>query len=343
MEFTAQQIAEVIQGQIEGDPDTRVSKLAKIEEGKKGDLSFLSNQKYTPYLYSTEASIVLVNQSFKAEKSFKATLIRVEDSYVAFGKLLEFYDQAKKPVAGISALSSVSASAQIGVNVYVGDFTVIESNVHIGENSHIYPQVYIGADVKIGSNATIYPGVKIYGECIIGNHCTIHAGTIIGADGFGFAPQGEAYTKLPQIGNVIIEDQVEIGANACIDRATLGSTIIRKGVKLDNLIQVGHNAIIDESTVIAAQSGISGSAKIGKHVMMGGQVGIVGHLKVGDKAMIAAQSGVSSNVKEGSVVMGSPSMEIGHYKKSYVLFRNLVRIVQRLDQLEKILKEKIGK
>ncbi len=334
MEFTAQQIADVVGGQIEGNAQARVRSLAKIEEGKEGDLSFLSNPKYTHFIYKTKASVVLVNEDLKPDHSVQATLVRVENAYVAFGKLLRFYNDARKPKPLISTKASLEEDIKIGDKVSIGDFTVIQSGAVLGDNVCIYPQVFIGSNVKIGNNSVIHPGVKIYQDCIIGDDCIIHSGSVIGADGFGFAPHDGTYDKLPQIGNVVIEDHVEIGANTCIDRATLGSTVICKGAKLDNLIQTGHNAIIGANTVIAAQSGISGSSVIGSNVMMGGQVGIVGHLKVGNGAMIAAQSGVSTNIPDGQVVMGSPAMEIKRYKKAYVIFRNLARLLKRVDDLE---------
>ncbi len=334
MEFTAQQIADVVSGQIEGNAQALIRSLAKIEEGKEGDLSFLSNPKYTHFIYTTNASVVLVNEGLKLEHAVQATLVRVKNAYVAFGKLLQFYNDARKPKAIISKKASLEGDIKIGDNVSIGDFTVIQSGAVLGDNVCIYPQVFIGSNVKIGKNSVIHPGVKIYQDCIIGDECIIHSGSVIGADGFGFAPHDGTYDKLPQIGNVVIEDHVEIGANTCIDRATLGSTVICKGAKLDNLIQTGHNAIIGSNTVIAAQSGISGSSVIGSNVMMGGQVGVVGHLKVGNGAMIAAQSGVSTNIPDGQVVMGSPAMEIKRYKKAYVIFRNLARLLKRVDDLE---------
>jgi len=340
MEFTAQQIAEIINGTIEGSADVKVNTLSKIEDGKTGSLTFLANPKYTQFIYTTEASIVIVNNDFKAENKIKSTLIRVDDAYSAFAQLLEAYNQIKLNKSGISKLAAIAESATIGKNVYIGEFVVIGENAKIGDDSKIYPQTMIGDNTVIGSGCLIFPGVKIYSDNIIGKNCTFHSGVVIGGDGFGFAPQSDNnFKKVAQIGNVIIEDNVEIGSNTCIDRATLGSTIIRKGAKIDNLIQIGHNVEIGENTVIAAQSGVSGSTKIGKNCMIGGQVGIIGHLVIGDGVMIAAQSGVGSNVKDGSIIQGSPSFEIGKYRKSYVHFRNLSNIVSRLDNLEKNHKE----
>lgn len=341
MNFTAKEIAKLLNGKVEGNTETTVIKLAKIEEGEPGSLSFLANPKYTQYLYTTKASIVIVSKDFKPEKKVDATLIKVDNAYSAFARLLELYNKIKLDKKGISSGAFISDSAKTGNDVYIGDFTYIGKNVEIGDNSKIYPHVYLGDNVKIGNNTTIFAGVKIYSDNFIGNNCVIHSGVIIGSDGFGFAPQEDNnYKKVAQIGNVIIEDNVEIGANTTIDRATLGSTIIRKGVKLDNLIQVAHNVEIGENTVIAAQTGISGSTTIGKNCMIAGQVGIIGHLNIGNNVKIAAQSGVSTNLKDDSIVFGSPAFEAGRYKKAYVHFRNLQKIVKRIDELEKALKQK---
>ncbi len=341
MNFTAKEIAKLLNGKVEGNTETTVIKLAKIEEGEPGSLSFLANPKYTQYLYTTKASIVIVSKDFKPEKKVDATLIKVDNAYSAFARLLELYNKIKLDKKGISSGAFISDSAKTGNDVYIGDFTYIGKNVEIGDNSKIYPHVYLGDNVKIGNNTTIFAGVKIYSDNFIGNNCVIHSGVIIGSDGFGFAPQEDNnYKKVAQIGNVIIEDNVEIGANTTIDRATLGSTIIRKGVKLDNLIQVAHNVEIGENTVIAAQTGISGSTTIGKNCMIAGQVGIIGHLNIGNNVKIAAQSGVSTNLKDDAIVFGSPAFEAGRYKKAYVHFRNLQKIVKRIDELEKALKQK---
>lgn len=339
MKFTASQIAEALGGIVIGNKDIEVTDLSKIEEGKTGTLSFLSNPKYTKYIYTSQASIIVVNESFEAEKDISSTLIKVKDAYVAFSQLLEMYSQAKKQKTGISPLAHISKSAKIGKNTYIGEFVVISDNVVIGENAHIQAQSFIGENTKIGQNLTMYSGAKIYTDCIIGNECTFHSGVIIGGDGFGFAPQeGDNYKKLPQIGNVIIEDKVEVGSNTTIDRATLGSTIIREGVKLDNLIQIAHNVEIGKNTVIAAQTGISGTSTIGEYCMIGGQVGIAGHLKIGNKVMIAAQSGIGSNIADGKVIQGSPAFDIRPYTKSYVHFRRLPDIVKRIESLESNIK-----
>ncbi len=335
MEFSASQIAAVIEGIVEGNPDVKISRLSKIEEGEPGTLSFLANPKYTPFIYTTKASIVIVNKDFSPDQPLSTTLIRVEDAYTAFARLLEMYNKIKNEKRGISSLSFVAKSAVIGKDVYIGEFAYIGENVTVGDNTKIFPHVFLGDNVKVGSNSTLYAGVIIYSENIIGNECTIHGGVVIGADGFGFAPQQDKnYKKVAQIGNVIIEDNVEIGSNTTIDRATLGSTIIRQGAKLDNLIQIAHNVEIGENTVIAAQTGISGSTKIGKNCMIAGQVGFVGHLSIGDDVKIGAQSGVSGNLKDGSIYMGSPAIDISIHRRALVHFKNLPEIVKRLDQLE---------
>jgi UDP-3-O-[3-hydroxymyristoyl] glucosamine N-acyltransferase len=337
MEFTAQKIAELLKGEVDGNKDVLLNKLSKIEDGEEGSLSFLANPKYTKFVYSTKASAVIVAKTFKPEKPFGTTLIRVDDPYTAFAQLLDFYNKMKLNKTGVSKMSSIPDSAKIGKDVYIGEFVVIGENVIIGDNSKIYPQTFIGDNVKIGENATLFSGVKIYPDTVLGKNCTIHSGVVIGCDGFGFAPQSEKnYIKIVQVGNVILEDDVEIGSNTTIDRATLGSTIIKKGVKLDNLIQIAHNVEIGENTVIAAQTGVSGSTKIGKNCMIGGQVGIIGHLVIADEVKIAAQSGLSKSIlKKGSVVQGSPAFEIKKYMHSYVHFRNLGDIVGRINALEK--------
>ena len=336
MEFTAQKIAELLKGEVEGNQEVKLNKLSKIEEGEEGSLSFLANPKYKKFIYSTQASAVIVAKTFKPEKPINTTLIKVDDPYTAFAQLLEFYNQIKLNKTGISKMASIADSAKIGKDAYIGDFVSIGENVIIGDNAKIYPQTYIGDNVKVGEHTTLFAGVKIYSECVIGKNCTIHAGVVIGSDGFGFAPQSDNnYKKIAQIGNVIIEDNVEIGSNTTIDRATLGSTIIRKGVKLDNLIQIAHNVEIGENTVIASQTGVSGSTKIGKNCMIGGQVGIIGHLIIADEVKIAAQSGLSKNIlKKGSIVQGSPAFEVKKYMLSYIHFRNLGNIVERIEKLE---------
>lgn len=341
MEFTAQQIADLLEGRVEGDANVKVSRLAKIEEGEPGTLTFLANPKYEEFIYSTRASLVIVNDSFVAEHAIQSTLVRVKDAYKSFAVLLDTYNKIIQNKTGLEEPHYLSKTAQIGQNPYIGAFVYVGENTIIGDNVKLYPGVYIGDNVKIGSNTTIFAGVKIYSETSIGKECRIHSGVVIGGDGFGFAPQDDSnYLKVAQIGNVIIEDYVEIGSNTTIDRATLGSTIIRKGVKLDNLIQVAHNVEIGDHTVIAAQTGIAGSTKIGRFCMIGGQVGIVGHLVIADKVKIAAQSGVGSSLnKEGEIIQGSPAFPIGEYKKSYVGFRKLPEIMSKLEELEKLVKE----
>ncbi|WP_445385080.1 UDP-3-O-(3-hydroxymyristoyl)glucosamine N-acyltransferase [Robiginitalea sp. IMCC44478] len=336
MEFTASQIAGILEGEVEGNPEIAVHKLAKIEEGTEGSLTFLANPKYTPYIYSTEASIIIVNKGFVPEQDLKSTLIKVEDAYKSFSKLLAYYNQVKNNKTGIESPVFVSESASYGSDLYLGAFSYLGNNVEIGDNVKIYPNVYIGDNVKIGDNSTVFAGAKIYSETIIGKDCVIHSGVILGADGFGFTPDEEgAFSKVPQTGNVILEDHVDVGAGTTIDRATLGSTILRRGVKLDNQIQIAHNVEIGEHTVIAAQTGIAGSTKIGKHCMIGGQVGIVGHIVIGDRVKIQAQSGISRNIKSDEVLQGSPALNYGDYNKSYVHFKNLPRIVNRIEDLEK--------
>jgi UDP-3-O-[3-hydroxymyristoyl] glucosamine N-acyltransferase len=341
MEFTARQIGDLLKGTVEGDSDARVNRLSKIEEGEKGSLSFLSNPKYSQFLYTTKASIVIVNEDFIAEQSVNSTLIRVKNAYEGFVQLLEVYNQIQRDKKGIEQPSFISPSAKLGENCYVGAFAYIGNNAVIGKNVKIYPQVYIGDNVVIGDNTSLFAGVKIYSDCIIGHDCTLHTGTVVGADGFGFMPNSaNEYKKVSQIGNVIIEDHVEIGANTTIDRATLGSTIIRKGVKLDNLIQIAHNVEIGENTVIAAQSGVAGSTKIGKDCMIGGQVGIVGHISIADKVKIAAQSGIGSSIQtEGEIVQGSPGFNISDYKRSYVVFRKLPVLEKKIQELEQTIAE----
>lgn len=342
MEFSANQISELLQGTIEGNGETSVSTLSKIEEGKPGSLSFLANPKYTEYIYETQASVVIIGNDFVADQPLKhnPTLIRVADAYGAFGKLLEMYNQIKNNKVGIAKSAIISETASIGENVYLGENVVIGDNVKIADGVKIFPNSFIGDNVSIGFNTTVFAGAKIYSETQIGKECVIHSGTILGADGFGFVPNSENnYKKVPQIGNVILEDYVEIGANTCVDRATLGSTYIRKGVKLDNLIQIAHNVDIGENTVIAAQTGIAGSTKIGKNCMIGGQVGIVGHLKIAKEVKIAAQSGIGNSINEkGAIVQGSPAIPIGDYKRSYVMFRKLPDLARQISDLEKQLK-----
>lgn len=336
MKFTAAQIAGILNGDIIGDPDVEVSRLAKIEEGTSGTITFLANPKYTPFIYSTEASITIVNKDFLPENDIKTTLIKVDDAYKSFSKLLEYYNQIKSNKEGIEQPSYISESAQYGEKIYIGAFSYLGDNVKLGHNVKIYPNCYIGDNVVIGDDVTIFSGAKIYSDCIIGNFCVINSGAILGADGFGFTPNEEGeYSKVPQTGNVIIEDFVDIGAGTTIDRATLGSTIIRSGVKLDNQIQIAHNVEIGKNTVIAAQTGIAGSTKIGQNCQIGGQVGIVGHVVIGNNVKIQAQSGITRNVKDNEVLQGSPALNYGDYNKSYVYFKNLPKIVKGISDIEK--------
>jgi len=336
MTFTGAAIADFLEGELIGDKNVQIDSVAKIEEGKAGALSFLANPKYKKYLYTTESSIVLVNKDLKIEKTLKTTIIKVADAYQSFASLLELYHQARFNKEGISSKASIDATASLGKNVYIGDFVVIAANVKIGDNVKIYPNTYIDENVSIGENTLIRSGVNVYYDCIIGKNCIIHSGTVVGAEGFGFAPQKDGtYKKVPQVGNVILEDEVELGANTCIDRATMGSTVIKKGSKIDNLIQIAHNAEIGTNTVIAAQAGISGSSKIGDRCMIGGQVGISGHLSIANGTQIAAQSGIGGNVKkENTIIQGSPAFEIGPYKRSYVHFKQLPNMAQRIKDLE---------
>jgi UDP-3-O-[3-hydroxymyristoyl] glucosamine N-acyltransferase len=336
LKFTAEQIAGILEGTVVGDPNIEVSKLAKIEEGTKGSLTFLANPKYKSYIYTTKSSITIVNSDFEPEETISTTLIKVEDAYGAFTKLLEYYNQIKLNKSGIEQPSFVSDSAKIGDDIYIGAFTYIGDNVKLGNNVKIFPNSYIGDNVTVGDNTIVFSGGKIYSDCIIGNNCVINSGAIIGADGFGFAPneKGE-YSKVPQIGNVILEDFVDVGAGTTIDRATLGSTVIRRGVKLDNQIQIAHNVEIGKNTVIAAQTGIAGSTKIGENCQIGGQVGIVGHISIGNNVKIQAQSGIGRHVKDNEVLQGSPALTYGDYNKSYVYFKNLPKIVKSINEIEK--------
>jgi UDP-3-O-[3-hydroxymyristoyl] glucosamine N-acyltransferase len=335
MEFTAKQIAALVNGEITGNADAKISKLSKIEEGEPGSISFLANPLYTHHIYTTKASVVIISKSFVLTAPVAATLIKVESAENAFAKLLEMYNQVKLNKSGISKQAFISASAKTGTDIYAGEFSFVGENAVIGNNVKIYPQVYVGDNVVVGDNTTLFSGVKLYSDTKIGKNCIIHSGTVIGSDGFRFATQ-DGGKKIPQIGNVVIEDDVEIGANCAIDRATLGSTILKKGVKFDNLIHIAHNVQIGENTFIAAHGVIAGSTRIGKNCMFSGQVGIVGHLEIADNTMIAAQSGVSKSIsKKGEAVMGSPCFEVSKYRKAYVHFKNLDSIVHRLEKLEK--------
>ncbi|MEH6704484.1 UDP-3-O-(3-hydroxymyristoyl)glucosamine N-acyltransferase [Galbibacter orientalis] len=336
MKFTATQIAGILEGEIVGNPEVEVSKLSKIEEGTDGSLTFLANPKYTHYIYSTEASITIVNKTLVLDHDVNTTLIKVEDAYKSFSKLLEYYNQVKLNKTGVEQPIFMAASSSYGEEVYIGAFTYIGENVKIGNNVKIYPNAYIGDNTEISDNVVIFAGAKVYSESKIGRNCVIHSGCVIGADGFGFSPNEEGeFQKVPQTGNVILEDYVDVGAGTTIDRATLGSTIIRRGVKLDNQIQIAHNVEIGENTVIAAQTGIAGSTKIGKNCMIGGQVGIVGHITIGNRVRIQAQSGIGRNVKDDEVLQGSPALNYGDFNKSYVHFKNLPKLVDKINQLEK--------
>lgn len=336
MKFTAAQIAGILEGEVVGDPNAEVYKLSKIEEGTEGSLTFLANSKYINFIYTTQATITIVNATFVPEQAITTTLIKVEDAYQSFSKLLDYYNQIKLMKSGIEQPSVISEGVTYGSDLYLGSFSYVGKNVTIGNNVKIYPNSFIGDNVTIGNNCVFFAGVRIYSESVIGTNCIIHSGAIIGSDGFGFAPQEDGtYKKVPQIGNVIIEDDVEIGSCTTIDRATLGSTIIRKGVKLDNHIQVAHNVEIGENTVIAAHTGIAGSTKIGKNGMIGGQVGFAGHLIIGDNVKIQGQSGIARNLNDGEVVQGTPAFTYGDFAKSYVHFKNLPKIVSELEQLKK--------
>ena len=344
MTFSALQIAALINGKTEGNANISVNSFGKIEDAEDGQLAFLANPKYEEYLYSTKASVIIINQTLELKQPVTATLIRVPDAYTAFAKLLTTYQQMmQQQLTGLQEPVYMSASASYGENVFIGAFAYLGDNVKVGNNTKIYPNVYLGNNVKVGDNSIIHPGVKIYYDCLIGSNVVIHAGTVIGSDGFGFAPQTDgSFKKVPQIGNVIVEDNVEIGANATIDRATIGSTIIRSGAKLDNLIQIAHNVEIGNSTVVAAQSGISGSTKVGKGVMIGGQVGIVGHINIGDGAKINAQSGVSKSVEAGKAVTGSPAHDYTSALRSQAISRKLPELEKRIKELEAIVKQLIS-
>lgn len=337
MEFKAQIVASFLNGEIEGDAEVSVNTVSKIEEAEAGALAFLANPKYTPYLYTTKASIVLINKDLQLEQPVSCTLIRVADAYSAFASLLELYQSAKGQKSGVSPQAFIEPSAKVGPDAYIGPFAYIGENVTIGKNAKIYPHVYIGDNVTIGDDVTIYSGVKIYHECQLGNFVTIHASSVIGADGFGFAPSADnQYKKIPQIGNVVLEDYVEIGANACVDRATMGSTYVRKGVKLDNLVQVAHNVDVGSNTVIAAQSGIAGSVKIGANCMFGGQVGISGHIHIADGVKLSAQTGVSNSLKkENNIYGGTPAIDIINFQRSSIVYKQLPSLIKQIAQLQK--------
>ncbi len=344
MEFTAEQIAGFLNGKIEGNPAARVNDVSKIEEGKPGTLAFLANPKYEKYIYDTEATIVLINNDLALEKEVKATLIRVNDAYEAFASLLDLYEQSKPKKTGVSPNTSIAGSAICGENLYAGDFVYIGDDAKIGNNVRLYPQVFIGDNVTIGDSTTLYPGVKVLDDCQVGKNCIIHAGTVIGSDGFGFALEQNSTSrrKVPQVGNVVIGNDVEIGSNVSIDRATMGSTRIGNGVKMDNLIQIAHNVEIGDNSVVIAQAGVAGSTKIGKNVILAAQAGLVGHITIGDGAIIGAQSGVNRSLKEKEIVLGSPAFDIRKSRKSLAIFKNLPDLRNMLIQLEKDIKELKG-
>lgn len=335
MEFSAKQIAQFVQGVIEGDENATVNTFAKIEDGKPGAISFLSNPKYTHYIYDTESSIVLVDKSVELEKPTKATLVRVDNAYECVAKLLQLYESMKPKKTGIDSLAFVSPSAKIGENVYIGAFAYIGDNVVIGDGCQIYPNVVICDNAKVGNDCLFYPNVTIYHDCHVGNRVTLHAGSVVGSDGFGFAPSENGYDKIPQIGIVTIEDDVEIGANTCIDRSTMGSTYVRKGVKLDNLVQIAHNTDIGANTVMSAQVGVAGSTKVGQWCMFGGQVGIAGHITIGNKVFLGAQSGVPSSLKDNQTLIGTPPMEKLPYFKSQAIFQRLPDLYKQIQKLQK--------
>ena len=341
MKFTAKQIAEMLNGVVEGDANVILNQLTKIEEGVANSLSFLANSKYIDYLYTTKSSVVIVNNTFVAEKTFATTLIRVDDAYASFAKLMRIADSLQKEKIGIEIPSYIHHSSPIGKDNYIGAFAYIGKNVKLGDKVKIYPNCYIGDHVEIGDNCTIYAGVNIYENCEISKNTTIHAGAVIGSDGFGFAPNtGQSYDKIPQIGNVQIKEGVEIGANTCVDRATMGSTIIHKGVKLDNLIQIAHNVEIGENTVIASQTAIAGSSKVGSNCMIGGQVAIAGHLNVANHVKVAGKTGIASDVKiEGKILQGPLAFDIKDFQRSYIYFKKLPKLVNRIENLEKQLKK----
>lgn len=335
MEFSALQIAHFLGGSIEGDPEVKVCNFSKIEEGKPGTLTFLANPKYEHHIYHTEASIVLVNNDFTPAEPIRATLVRVENAYAGLALLLNMVEQSKDRKSGIDPSAFIAASATLSEDCYVGNFAYIGQRVKMGKNCRIYPYAYIGDDVTVGDNCIFYPHTTIYSDCRIGNNCIFHAGSVIGADGFGFAPEGEGYKKIPQLGNVIIEDDVEIGANTTIDRAVMDSTIIRRGVKLDNLVQIAHNVEVGENTVMAAQVGIAGSVKIGKHCMFGGQAGLAGHIHIADRVNFGAQAGVISDVKEPATLLGAPAINAKSFMRSSAIFNRLPDMYRTLGQLQR--------
>ena len=339
MEFSAKQIAEFIQGTIVGDENATVHTFAKIEEGIPGAISFLSNPKYTHYIYDTQSSIVLVNKDFEPEKEIKATLIKVDNAYESLAKLLNLYEMSKPKKTGVDPLAYIAPTAKIGENVYIAPFACVGDNAEIGDNTSLHPHATVGSGAKVGSNCILYPHATVYHDCRVGNNCILHAGSVVGADGFGFAPSPEGYEKIPQIGIAILEDNVEIGANTCIDRATMGATIIRKGVKLDNLIQIAHNVEVGSNTVMASQVGVAGSTKIGEWCMLGGQVGVAGHITIGNKVNMGAQSGVHGSIKDGEALIGTPPIGLKNYFKSSAVFKKLPEMYLELNSLKKEIEE----
>lgn len=339
MEFSAKQIAEFVSGRVEGNENATVSTFAKIEEGKKGAISFLSNQKYTSYIYDTESTIVLVDESLKLEREVKCTLIRVKSAYEAVAKLLQLYESMKPKKKGIDSLAFIDPSAKIGKDCYIGPFVAIGPNVTIGDGCVLHPHVTVGESASIDNDTEIYSNAVIYHHCKVGKRCILHAGCVIGADGFGFAPSENGYDKIPQIGIVTIEDDVEIGANTCVDRSTMGSTFVRHGVKLDNLVQIAHNTDIGANTVMSSQVGVAGSTKVGEWCMFGGQVGLAGHITIGDKVFLGAQSGVPSSLKGGQQLIGTPPMEQRPYFRSQSIFRRLPDMYKQMNDMAKEIEE----
>lgn len=335
MEFTAKQIAAYIGGEIIGDENAAVCTFAKIEEGMPGALSFLSNPKYTAYIYETQSSIVLVNNDFVAERPIKATLIKTPNAYESLAKLLMLYESVKPKKRGISSMASIAESATIGENVYIGPFVYIGDKVVVGDNTIIEANVSVGDGATVGSDCILYNGVAIYHDCKVGNRCILHAGSVVGADGFGFAPGANGYDKIPQIGIAVLEDDVELGANTCVDRATMGATVVKRGVKLDNLVQVAHNVVIDEHTVMAAQCGIAGSTKVGSWCMVGGQTGISGHIQIGNQVKVGGHSAISNSVKDGKAVMGYPAFDHAQFARASVVFKKLPEMYREMDTLKK--------
>jgi UDP-3-O-[3-hydroxymyristoyl] glucosamine N-acyltransferase len=338
MEFTVAEIAQKLSAEVVGNPEAIIKTVCKIEEGVPGGLSFLANPKYTHYIYETRATAVIVNKSFEPERPVSATLIKVQDAYLAFASLLQLYNTLKSKKSGISPQAYVSPKAKVGQNVYIGEFASIGDNAKIGDNVQIYPQVFVGDNVVIGDDTVLYAGVKIYAECVVGNQCIIHAGAVIGADGFGFASQENSFLKIPQIGNVVIEDNVEIGANSCVDRATMGSTYIRKNAKLDNLVQIAHNVDVGEASAFAAQCGVAGTTKIGNNCLFGGKTAINGHITIGNNVRVGACSGILTSVNDDEILFGSPAIPLRDEQKLIILRRKLPELYDRVKKLEKEIK-----